>query len=123
MRTYTGGDNEPKVERIYFTCVGADGADPTSVKGRGITSFKYNAGTGIYQLILKDSFITLLGVRLTVINATPAGWVVGVDDTTTGSTGVIDMKLFDVATPTATNLKTADAALFEVIVSRTGQPL
>lgn len=105
-------------------CVGAGAANPTGLKGIGITSIT-RSSSGKYVITLADNYAALLAAQFMVIDST--GLVLSsvfVSAETVASTKTITIEVFGGATtvaPTRRDLAATDTLRFMLTMSNTQQ--
>lgn len=95
---------EVKVYTTLWTGKGA--ANCVAVEGKGVASFAYNSGTGLYLLTLTDWPGELMDVEVKNHRASGSAPLVGspVWATVDKSAKTIPVEVWDMATPSKTNL-------------------
>jgi len=113
-------------EQVTLTgkCVGAAAANPTGLKGIGITSVT-RSNTGLYTITLADKYAALLMAKFTVIDSTGTKQYT----VTMSAVDVVSAKTINITTasaafgsaPAVANLATTETLLFELTLSNTTQ--
>jgi hypothetical protein len=113
---------ERDVVRIWGRFTGAGTSNPTSVKGKGITSVTRTAAS-TYAITLADTWAGLLMFKASVIDAgTIDDWEVVVASETVASTKIVTINVFKGGTGSTTgDLPTTAKLLFEITVSNNSQ--
>lgn len=125
-RTTTFINHTMNREQVTLTakCVGAAGANPTSVRGIGIASITW-VSTGKYKVTLQDKYAALLKYHASVIDSTGLrhySITASAEDVATGKT--VTLEVFAAETtvaPTRADLETTDTLLLELVLSNTQQ--
>ena len=109
--------NVPEIVKLFARCVGNGAANPTGVKGLGITSITW-VSTGKYTVTLNRKFAGLVNVVGSVINS--AGTTLSVvyaSAETVASSQTITIEVFggiNAVAPTRRDLTSADTLLLEI---------
>lgn len=110
--------------KLFGKCVGNGAANPTGLKGLGITSIVW-VSTGKYTITLDDKWAALVNFSATVINS--AGTTLSqcfLSAQTVATTKTLTLEVFGGATaaaPARRDLTSADTLLFEATLSNTTQ--
>lgn len=113
-----------EVVKIYGKCVGAAGANPTGVKGLGITSITW-VSTGKYLITLEDKYNALLNADFRVIDSTGLRhYSFSITSQTVSTTKLITVEVYAGAStvaPTRADLAATDTLLVTLELSNTQQ--
>lgn len=110
--------------KLFGKCVGNGAANPTGLKGLGITSIVW-VSTGKYTITLDDKWAALVNFSASVLNS--AGTTLSqcfLEAETVSTTKTLTLHVFGGATavaPTRRDLTSADTLRFEVTLSNTVQ--
>lgn len=128
MAARNGSSQQYTLMRDLWTligkCVGNGAANPTALKGLGITSIVW-VSTGKYTITLDDKWAALVGFKATVINS--AGTTLSqcfLEAETVATTKTLTLHVFGgltAAAPARRDLTSADTLRFEVTLSNSVQ--
>ena len=110
---------ERNVVRLFAKAIGAGAANPTGVKGKGISAIT-RTGTGLYTIALQDWWPALLMASFVVIDPTSTDdWEVSIVSETvaTASTKAVNIAVFK--SGAAADLSTDETLKLELVLSNT----